>query len=47
MPIEDFEPGDTDVVGLLDLSLFGTRDATQNWTLEYTVSGKVLVSYRV
>ena len=28
MPIKDFEPGDnTDMVGRLNLSLYGTRDA--------------------
>ena len=30
--IEDFEPGDEHMVG----RLYGTRDAAQNWTREYT-----------
>ena len=34
--MKDFEPGDTDIVGRLNLSLFGTRDAVLNWTLECT-----------
>ena len=36
IPIEDFEPGDEHMVGRLNLSLYGTRDAAQNWTREYT-----------
>ena len=35
IPIEDFEPGDEHVVADLNLSLYGTRDAAQNWTREY------------
>ena len=36
IPIEDFEPGDEDNVAKLNLSLYGTRDAAQNWAKEYT-----------
>ena len=36
IPIEDFEPRDEHMVGRLNLSLKGTRDAVQNWTREYT-----------
>ena len=36
IPIEDYEPGDEDNVGMLNLSLYGTRDAAQNWSKEYT-----------
>ena len=36
IPIEDFEPGDEHMVGRLNLSLYGTRDAAQNWTRENT-----------
>ena len=36
LPAEDRLPGDEDKVGRLNLSLYGTRDAAQNWTQEYT-----------
>ena len=36
IPIEDFEPGDEGNVARLNLSLYGTRDAAQNWAREYT-----------
>ena len=36
IPIEDFEPGDEGRVAKLNLSLYGTRDAAQNWAREYT-----------
>ena len=36
IPIEDFEPGDEGNVATLNLSLYGTRDAAQNWAREYT-----------
>ena len=36
IPIEDFESGDEGRVGRLNLSLYGTRDAAQNWSQEYT-----------
>ena len=36
IPIEDFEPGDEGKVARLNLSLYGTRDAAQNWAKEYT-----------
>ena len=46
-PIEDFEPGDEHMVGRLNLSLCGTRDAAENWDAgihrvsgEYWFSGK-------
>ena len=34
--MEDREPGDEMKVAKLNLSLYGTKDATQNWTEEYT-----------
>ena len=36
IPIEDFEPGDVGKVARLNLTLYGTRDAAQNWVKEYT-----------
>ena len=36
IPDEDFEPGDEDKVGMLNLSLYGTRDAAMNWAAKYT-----------
>ena len=36
IPIEDYEDGDELRVGKLNLSLYGTRDAAQNWSKEYT-----------
>ncbi len=36
IPAEDFEPGDEGRVGRLNLGLYGTRDAAQNWAKEYT-----------
>ena len=36
IPIEDYEDGDEMMVGKLNLSLYGTRDAAQNWAKEYT-----------
>ncbi len=36
IPIEDYEDGDEKMVGKLNLSLYGTRDAAQNWAREYT-----------
>ena len=36
IPIEDWEPGDEGKVARLDLSLYETRDAAQNWTRAYT-----------
>ena len=32
IPLEDWEPGDEMMVAKLNLSLYGTRDAAQNWT---------------
>ena len=34
IPIEDRMPGDKERVGILDFSLYGTRDAAQNWAKE-------------
>ena len=34
--IEDFEPGDEGKVARVNLSLYGTKDAPQNWAKEYT-----------
>ena len=31
LPLEDYQPGDEHMCGLLRYSLYGTRDATQNW----------------
>lgn len=36
IPIEDREEGDEDMVGKFNLSLYGTRDAAQNWQAEFT-----------
>merc|ERR1711884_189382 len=36
IPEEDRLPGDEGLVGRLNLSLYGTRDAAQNWSVEYT-----------
>ena len=36
IPIEDYEEGDEHRVGKLNLSLYGTRDAAQNWSKAYT-----------
>ena len=38
IPIEDWEPGDEGKVAMLNLSLYGTRVAAQNWACEYTES---------
>ena len=32
---EDHEPGDENMVGELQYSMYGTRDAAQNWEFEY------------
>ena len=36
IPVEDREPGDEGMVGKLELSLYGTRDAALNWAAEYS-----------
>ena len=36
IPAEDRHPGDEGMVGRLNRSLCGTRDAAQNWSVEYT-----------
>ena len=36
IPAEDRMPGDEDMVGELDFSLYGTRDAAQNWESAYS-----------
>ena len=36
MPAEDREEGDENMIGQLQLSLYGTRDAAPNWAAEYT-----------
>ena len=36
IPPEDWEEGDEDRVGVLNVSLYGTRDAAQNWAATYT-----------
>ena len=36
LPPEDYQPDDEHVCGLLQHSLYGTRDATQNWEAELT-----------
>ena len=35
IPEEDKDPNEGDVVGQLELSLYGTRDAAQNWEKQY------------
>ena len=42
IPIEDYVEGDEDKVGKLCLSLYGTRDAAQNWAREYSNTLKAL-----
>ena len=34
LPIEDYQEGDEEMCGLLEKSLYGTRDAARNWELE-------------
>ena len=34
LPEEDWQPGDETMCGLLRQSLYGTRDAAQNWEIE-------------
>ena len=36
IPAEDWEPGDEERVGKLNLSLYGTRDAAKNWAAKFT-----------
>ena len=36
LPPEDYQPGDEHMCGLLQYSLYGTRDAAQNWEGEFT-----------
>ena len=36
LPPEDYQPGDEHMCGLLQYSLYGTRDAAQNWEEELT-----------
>ena len=38
IPDEDKEEGDSGYIGRLELSLYGTRDAAQNWSAEYTAT---------
>ena len=38
IPMEDWEPGDEDFIARRNFSLYGTRDAAQNWPAEYTNS---------
>ena len=40
IPAEDRTDEDEGMVGRLELSLYGTRDAAQNWSEEYTTSLK-------
>ena len=42
VPEEDLLPGEAGVVGILDFSLYGTRDAAQNWAHCY---GEVLTNH--
>ena len=41
IPIENFKPGDESKVARLNLSLYGTRDAAQNWAMEHTTSSRL------
>ena len=36
LPEEDFEPGDENKCGKLLMSMYGTRDAALNWSIEYS-----------
>ena len=36
IPVGDRKPGDKDKIGMLNLSLYGTRDAARNLQKEYT-----------
>ena len=36
LPAEDTNPGDEGMVGELCMSMYGTRDAVQNWAEEYS-----------
>ena len=36
IPAEDFDENDDDYVGVLNLSLYGTRDAAMNWSKTYS-----------
>ena len=36
IPVEDRYPGDEEMIGVLDFSLYGTRDAAQNWAHCYS-----------
>ena len=36
IPADDRGPEDEGMVGRPNLSLYGTRDAAQNWSIEYT-----------
>ena len=36
LPLQDYQPGDEHMCGLLECSLYGTRDAAQNWEEELT-----------
>ena len=36
LPAEDFEEGDAGRCGKLRVSMYGTRDAALNWSLEYS-----------
>ena len=47
IPAEDFEAGDEDMVGVLNLSLYGTRDAAMNWAAKYTEIGRASCRERV
>ena len=42
IPVEDREEGDENNVAILNLSLYGTRDAAQNWAETYTALLKSL-----
>ena len=38
LPDEDKQPGDDGLVGRLEMSMYGTRDAANNWAAEYTTT---------
>ena len=46
IPAEDLENGDEDRVGVLNLSLYGTRDAASNWADAYS-SRLVELGFRI
>ena len=42
IPSEDFQPGDADKVGRLNMSSYGTRSAARNWKIKISQTMKTL-----